>query len=81
MDRRNFMRLGSAASVALLANPERVLGQEGERRAPIASPRARPAARGPGGQPGVITPNGHTLALRNVGPVRVGHLVAQEIEH
>jgi FtsP/CotA-like multicopper oxidase with cupredoxin domain len=81
MDRRNFMRLGSAASVALLANPERVLGQEGERRAPIAPPRARPAARGPGGQPAVITPNGRTLPLRDVGAVRVGHLVAEELEH
>lgn len=35
----------------------------------------------PGGQPAVITPNGKTLPWRRVGNVKVGHLIAQPVDH
>jgi FtsP/CotA-like multicopper oxidase with cupredoxin domain len=88
MQRRNFMRLGGAAGVVLLAQPARLLAQEAAEHAtdaparprPVA-PRARPPIVAPGGQIGVVTPNGSTLPMRTVDGVKVGHLVASEIEH
>jgi FtsP/CotA-like multicopper oxidase with cupredoxin domain len=47
--------------------------------APYVQPR--PTVVAPGGQLSVITPNGSTLPLRQVGNVKVGHLIAHEIEH
>jgi len=90
MDRRDFFRIGGAAGVVLLANPEGLLAQDPPRGAPAASGES--AARGapargpasivaPGGQVGVVTPNGSTLPLRTVGNVRVGHLIAEELTH
>ena len=76
MDRRTFMRSGSVATVALLANTERAIA---EAQATPPTPRARPAAVG--GQPGVITPNGRSLPLREVNGVKVGHLIAAEFDH
>lgn len=35
----------------------------------------------PGGQRAVITPNGSTLPLKQVGGVKIGHLVAGEFDH
>jgi FtsP/CotA-like multicopper oxidase with cupredoxin domain len=35
----------------------------------------------PGGQPAVITPNGKTLPWRRVGNAKVGHLIAQPVDH
>ena len=61
MDRRNFMRLGSAASVALLANPERVLGQEGERRAPPNGHASADHVRAVGRAPDLVA--GHVGAV------------------
>jgi manganese oxidase len=43
--------------------------------------RARPAVVAPGGQVAVVTPNGSTLPLRTVGGVKVGHLVAEPVQH
>ena len=76
MDRRTFMRSSSVATVALLANTERAVA---EAQATPPAPRARPVAVG--GQPGVITPNGRSLPLREVNGVKVGHLVASEFDH
>ncbi|MBM4364252.1 MAG: copper oxidase, partial [Deltaproteobacteria bacterium] len=39
----------------------------------------RPVA--PGGQPAVVTPNGSTLPLREIGGRRVGHLIAEPVTH
>jgi FtsP/CotA-like multicopper oxidase with cupredoxin domain len=44
-----------------------------------ASPARRSAA--PGGQPPVVTPNGSTLPWRLVDGVKVGHLIAEPVEH
>ncbi|HEY0881781.1 MAG TPA: copper oxidase, partial [Archangium sp.] len=35
----------------------------------------------PGGQKAVVTPNGSTLPLKQVGGVKVGHLIASEFDH
>ncbi|MFZ5477858.1 MAG: multicopper oxidase family protein [Myxococcota bacterium] len=55
------------------------------RRASGASlPAPTPVVRGPfvaPGQPAVVTPNGSTLPLRRVGDVKVGHLVAEPVDH
>ena len=77
MDRRNFMRLGGATGVVLLAQPAELLAQE--MRAPM--PRRSAPRSFAGGQPNVVTPNGSTLALREVDGVKVGHLVVSEIDH
>jgi FtsP/CotA-like multicopper oxidase with cupredoxin domain len=84
MDRRSFMQYGSvAASAALIA---RVTDASAQAAAP-AAPAARknqPARRGtalPGGQPVVITPNGSSLPWRVVGGIKVGHLIAEPVQH
>ena len=80
MDRRNFIRLGGAAGVALIARETHAFAQD----VPVGGAAVRPSPRAvvaPGGQVGVVTPNGSTLPLRDVGGVKVGHLVASEIEH
>ncbi len=45
------------------------------------SSRAPEGQRFPGGQPAVTTPNGATLPLRQIGNVKVGHLIAGSVEH
>ena len=86
MDRRSFIRLGGAAGVVLLAEPNRLIAQDttSAGHAPVTSastPRARPPVVAPGGQVGVVTPNGSTLAMHEVNGVKVGHLIASEVEH
>jgi FtsP/CotA-like multicopper oxidase with cupredoxin domain len=46
---------------------------------PARTPRARVVA--PGGQLGVVTPNGSTLPWRIVDGVKVGHLIAGPVDH
>lgn len=70
MNRRDLMKLG------LLAGS---LGAARETLAAAAAPPMRAVA--PGGQRAVVTPNGSTLPLRTVGGVKVGHLVAEEVDH
>jgi FtsP/CotA-like multicopper oxidase with cupredoxin domain len=90
MDRRNFIKYGgAAASAALLARAAEARAQTTGADAEPAStvppsaravaPRARAAF--PGGQPAVVTPNGSTLPWRVVSGVKVGHLVAEEVDH
>lgn len=72
MDRRNFIRYGSVAGAALIARASRA---EAEQSAP---PRRAPSARS---QVAVVTPNGSTLPMRTIDGVKVGHLIAQVVEH
>ncbi len=86
MDRRSFIQWGGAAAGAAVmthagpapaqTTPEPIL------------PEARPPARraparvvAPGGQPAVVTPNGSTLPWTIRDGVKVGHLVAEPVEH
>ena len=94
MDRRSFVRLaggaaGVAAGAALLARAKQVSAQAHDAHNSADKPRdsvpeATPTARttvAPGGQPSVITPNGSTLPWRIVDGVKVGHLIAQPVQH
>jgi manganese oxidase len=87
MDRRQFMRIGGvAAGAGLLAHAARVKAQlrppAAASEPPAAEPgRARAALAAPGGQLAVVTPNGSTLPWRIVDGVKVGHLIAEPVEH
>lgn len=70
MDRRQFLSLASVATTTAALM--------GAASAHAAAPRPVVA---PGGQRGVVTPNGETLALTMKNGVKVGHLVAEELEH
>ncbi len=70
MNRRELMQLGVMAGGALAARE--VLAK---------AVAERPVVVAPGGQRGVITPNGSTLPLTLVSGVKVGHLVAHEFDH
>jgi len=76
MQRREFIGMGGLAGAALVASTA----------APgaAAAPRRRGTERSvvaPGGQLAVVTPNGSTLPWRQVGKVRVGHLIAGPLQH
>ncbi len=70
MNRRELMQLGVMAGGALAAKD--VLAKA------VAAPSVVVA---PGGQKGVVTPNGSTLPLKLINGVKVGHLVAHEFDH
>ncbi len=79
MDRRSFMHMGglAAGAAALLTHARRA--EAGE---PIPATSGAPGAIvAPGRQVGVITPNGGSLPLRIVDGVKVGHLIAQAVDH
>ncbi len=85
MDRRSLLRWGGAAAgAAVLTRAAPVASQE---TTPPLLPPAR--ARGadprpvvaPGGQIAVLTPNGSTLPWTVRDGVKVGHLVAEELDH
>lgn len=78
MDRRNFMAWGGlAAGAALLTR----VGRASADPAASDTPPAPASVAAPGGQVSVVTPNGSTLPLEIVGGVKVGHLVAEPVEH
>ncbi len=90
MDRRSFVRLGGvAAGAALLARAKEVSAQAHDAHSSADKPRdsvpnatpTAPTTVAPGGQPSVITPNGSTLPWRIVDGVKVGHLIAQPVQH
>lgn len=84
MDRRDFMHYGSwAAGAALIARVSRAEAEEAAAVAPplIHHPPARAQVVGPGGQRAVLTPNGATMPWRVVDGVKVGHLVAEPVDH
>ena len=70
MNRRELLQMGVLAGGALGA--KNVLAKT------VAAPSVVVA---PGGQKGVVTPNGSTLPLKLVGGVKVGQLVAHEFDH
>jgi len=76
MDRRDFMRWGGLAAGAA------VLGRIGDAKAEENTAPPPPAAiAAPGGQVAVVTPNGSTLPWQTVGKVKIGHLIAEPVEH
>jgi FtsP/CotA-like multicopper oxidase with cupredoxin domain len=83
MDRRDFMRWGGLAAGAVVLT--RARSSSAQEAAEDSGPRfaRRPPARvvAPGGQPAVVTPNGSTLPWTVRDGVKIGHLVAEEIEH
>jgi len=70
MNRRELMQLTLGAGGLMLAK---------DALAAAIAPR-RPVVA-PGGQRAVVTPNGSTLPLRMVNGVKVGHLIAGELDH
>ena len=82
MDRRAFIRMGSAATGALLVarralaeqsiTPDQVAPNTDAQKGKVVAPNAQVA---------VVTPNGRTLPLRKVKGVKVGHLIAQPVQH
>jgi manganese oxidase len=84
INRRQFVGYGSvAAGAAWLVRAGRAAAQPavaaGAARAQSAAP-ASSGRRGEGYLP-VLTPNGSTLPWKRVGRVKVGHLVAQAVDH
>lgn len=78
MKRRSLLGLGGiVAGTAIMAKASVAEAQ----RATGAPLRREPPSTLPGGQPHVVTPNGSTLPLRTVDGVRVGHLIAEPVEH
>jgi FtsP/CotA-like multicopper oxidase with cupredoxin domain len=85
------MRLtGFAASATLAAKASHVSAQhhvhseqpsEPEERVAQATAAAPAVSIAPGRQPAVVTPNGTSLAWRVVDGVKVGHLVAEPVQH
>jgi FtsP/CotA-like multicopper oxidase with cupredoxin domain len=70
MDRRDVLQWGSvAAGLALIAR-----ASEADARAAVRGVDTSAATR-------VVTPNGSTLPWREVGGVKVGHLIAEVVEH
>lgn len=70
MNRRELMQLTLTAGA--LATARRALATTVATTRPIVAP---------GGQRAVVTPNGSTLPMKLVGGVKVGHLIAEEVDH
>ncbi len=81
MDRREFIQYSSmVAGAALIARVTPVEARE----APAPMPHRLPSRRSivaPGGQIAVVTPNGSTLPWNIVHGVKVGHLIAEPVDH
>ncbi len=90
MDRRSFIRYGGLATgAALLAKTARATSEprDASQHAALgAAPDApgrlgKPKGGAPGGQVAVTMPNGSTLPWRIVTGVKVGHLIAEPVDH
>jgi FtsP/CotA-like multicopper oxidase with cupredoxin domain len=89
MDRRDFIRFGSAAGALMLARRASAEAHQHVLSAPPAElskaevADSTPVERAPliAGTPSVVTPNGRTLPWRVVKGVKVGHLIAEPVEH
>jgi FtsP/CotA-like multicopper oxidase with cupredoxin domain len=84
VDRRNFMQYGGLAmGAAVVARVSRAEAQEAAAAAPpvVTRPPSPSAVVAPGGQRAVLTPNGTTLPWRMVKGVKVGHLIAEPVDH
>jgi FtsP/CotA-like multicopper oxidase with cupredoxin domain len=75
MDRRDFIALGSVAAGAA------ALGRIQDASAEPASPPPPSSVVAPGKQVAVATPNGSTLPWQDVDGVKVGHLIAEPVDH
>jgi manganese oxidase len=86
MDRRAFIRM-TGLTAGAVALSRQVFGQHhlhGSMATPAADIPTTPGAASPmlrAGQRAVVTPNGTTLPWRIVDGVKVGHLIAEPIEH
>lgn len=83
MERRAFLNWsGAAAGMALLTKATSVNAQSSPAKPPPANQSAeRRQLAAPGGQVAVVTPNGTTLPWKIVDGVKVGHLIAEPIDH
>ncbi|MEY4578973.1 MAG: hypothetical protein RL701_3676, partial [Pseudomonadota bacterium] len=84
MDRREFLRTsGLVAGGVLLAKEVSAQGHEAKPAAatPSAATHAAQPVVAPGGQRAVVTPNGVSLAWRKQGQIKIGHMIAQPIDH
>ncbi|MDZ4693594.1 MAG: copper oxidase [Deltaproteobacteria bacterium] len=84
MDRRNFFGMGgSAVCGAIVTRVSPAEAKAIAAAAPLEPSHVSEKAPivAPGGQIAVQTPNGATLPLRVVNGVKVGHLVAEEVDH
>jgi FtsP/CotA-like multicopper oxidase with cupredoxin domain len=92
MQRRSFLQLGGAAvaGAALVTHASEARAQHpaghagptpGHETIAPNTPAARSSIVAPGGQLAVVTPNGSTLPWRIVDGVKVGHLIAEALEH
>jgi manganese oxidase len=79
MKRRDFIRVGTAVAGGALLLRDQVAQAQG--MPPAAATPAKAPMAAPGGQVAVVTPNGKTLAWRTVRGVKVGHLVAEVLQH
>jgi FtsP/CotA-like multicopper oxidase with cupredoxin domain len=87
MFRRSFLQIGGVAAGAVIvthtdAHAQHPAGHAAAPGSPVppSTPHERSKPVAPG-QPAVVTPNGVTLPWRIVDGVKVGHLIAAEIEH
>lgn len=79
MDRRKLLGLTSAAAgAAIIARTTAAEAQEVTRSLKRAVGAKSSLS---GGEPHVVTPNGSTLPLRTIDGVRVGHLIAEPVDH
>ena len=79
MDRRQFIQIGGlAAGAAMIARSNRAFA---EKPAAPDTPAKKSRVIAPGGQVAVVTPNGSTLPWKIVGGVKVGHLIAEPVQH
>jgi FtsP/CotA-like multicopper oxidase with cupredoxin domain len=85
MNRRSFLQVGGLAAGAAVLGARVASAAERVELEAAASAAARRLGRrpivAPGGQQAVVTPNGSTLPWRLVDGVKVGHLIAERLEH
>jgi FtsP/CotA-like multicopper oxidase with cupredoxin domain len=79
MDRRSFLQLGGLIAAGTAAGG--VLGENLAHAAVPATPASRSNVVAPTRELSVVTPNGSTLPWKIVDGVKVGHLIAEPIDH
>jgi FtsP/CotA-like multicopper oxidase with cupredoxin domain len=79
MDRRSFLQLGGLIAAGTAASG--VLGESLAQAAVPATPATRSNVVAPTRELSVVTPNGWTLPWRIVDGVKVGHLIAEPVDH
>lgn len=81
MDRRSFLQYGSVAGAALIARSTSAEAEQLTQTPQTKTSSISKKVVAPGGQIAVTTPNGTTLPWREVSGVKVGHLIAQAVQH